>query len=144
MIRTTLALTLGFNVLQRPVMYDSHHDIEVYRDGRLSDEGRQTVTIVGNICESGDKLAVDRTLPVIQQGDVLGVMDAGAYGYSMASNYNHRLRPAEVLIKLDGSDSLIRRRDTLEDLMLGLFRSLPEDNSYTGRDACRLHFCAIL
>lgn len=110
---------LGFNVLQRPVMYDSHHDIEVYRHGKLTDEGRQTVTVVGNICESGDKLAVDRTLPLIEQGDILGVMDAGAYGYSMASNYNHRLRPAEVMIGLDGSDRLIRRRDTLEDLMRG-------------------------
>ncbi len=110
---------LGFNVLQRPVMYDSHHDIEVYRDGKLTDEGRQTVTVVGNICESGDKLAVDRTLPFIRQGDLLGVMDAGAYGYSMASNYNNRLRPAEVMICLDGTDRLVRRRDTLEDLMRG-------------------------
>ncbi len=110
---------LGFNVLQRPVMYDSHHDIEVYHGGKLTDEGRQTVTVVGNICESGDKLAVDRTLPFIRQGDLLGVMDAGAYGYSMASNYNNRLRPAELMIGLDGGDRLIRRRDTLEDLMRG-------------------------
>ena len=108
---------LGFNVLQRPVMYDSHHDIEVYRDGRLTDNGRRTVTVVGNICESGDKLAQERTLPFIELGDILGVMDAGAYGYSMASNYNHRLRPAEVLIGLDGNDRLIRRRDTFDDLM---------------------------
>ena len=110
---------LGQNVLVRPVMYDSHHDIEVYRDGKITDEGRQTVTVVGNICESGDKLAQERTLPIIQIGDILGVMDAGAYGYSMASNYNHRLRPAEVMIGTDGADRLIRRRDTLEDLMRG-------------------------
>jgi diaminopimelate decarboxylase len=110
---------LGFNVLQRPVMYESHHDIEVYRDGLLTDDGRQTVTVVGNICESGDKLAVDRTLPIIRQGDALGVMDAGAYGYSMASNYNNRLRPAEVMIGLDGHDRIIRKRDTMEDLLRG-------------------------
>ena len=108
---------LGFNVLQRPVMYDSHHDIEVYRDGKLTDAGHRTVTVVGNICESGDKLAQERTLPEIAIGDILGVMDAGAYGYSMASNYNHRLRPAEVMIDLTGADRLIRRRDTFEDLM---------------------------
>jgi diaminopimelate decarboxylase len=116
---TYVGTDLGFNVLQRPVMYDSHHDIEVYREGKLSDEGRQTVTVVGNICESGDKLAVDRTLPRVQQGDILGVMDAGAYGYSMSSNYNNRLRPAEVMIGLDGRDKLIRRRDTFEDLLRG-------------------------
>ena len=114
---TYVGTDLGFNVLQRPVMYDSHHDIEVYRGGALTDEGRRTVTVVGNICESGDKLAQERTLPEIQQGDILGVMDAGAYGYSMSSNYNNRLRPAEVLIGLDGSERLIRRRDTLEDML---------------------------
>ena len=110
---------LGFNVLQRPVMYDSHHDIEVYRDGEITFDGMETVTIVGNICESGDKLAIGRTLPTIQENDIIGVMDAGAYGYSMASNYNNRLRPAEVLIQTDGSTRLIRKRDTLEDLIRG-------------------------
>jgi len=109
---------LGFNVLARPVLYDSHHDIEVYKNGELVKDGvREAVTVVGNICESGDIIAKDRRLPHIEEGDVLGIMDAGAYGYSMCSNYNNRLRPAEVLIKEDGSDALIRRRDTLEDLM---------------------------
>ena len=110
---------LGFNVLQRPVMYDSHHDIEVYSKGALQTEGMETVTVVGNICESGDKLAIGRTLPTIEVGDILGVMDAGAYGYSMASNYNNRLRPAEVLITSEGKTRLIRSRDTLEDLIKG-------------------------
>lgn len=108
---------LGFNVLQRPVMYDSHHDIEVYSDGKIQTKGMETVTIVGNICESGDKLAIGRTLPNIELGDIIGVMDAGAYGYAMASNYNNRLRPAEVLITSSGETKLIRRRDTLEDLV---------------------------
>lgn len=113
---TYVGTDIGFNILMRPVLYDSHHDIEVYHNGKLTDEGRRTVTIVGNICETGDKIAEDRTLPLIERGDVLGIMDAGAYGYSMASNYNHRLRPAEVMIGLDGVDRLIRKRDTLEDL----------------------------
>ncbi|MGI6777503.1 MAG: diaminopimelate decarboxylase [Acetivibrionales bacterium] len=109
---------IGFNVLVRPAMYNSHHDIEVYRNGKpVIDTGRQLVTVVGNICESGDIIAKDRELPKICEGDIIGIMDAGAYGFSMASNYNNRLRPAEVLIKEDGKVELIRRRDTLEDLM---------------------------
>ncbi len=108
---------LGFNVLKRPVMYDSHHDIEIYRESDVKSEKSEKVNIVGNICESGDIIAKDRLLPEIFEGDVIGVMDAGAYGYCMASNYNNRLRPAEVLITEDGSAKLIRRRDTLEDIM---------------------------
>lgn len=115
---TYVGTDLGFNVLVRPAMYDSHHDIEVYRKGELvKDENLKAVTVVGNICESGDIIAKDRKLPEIIEGDILGIMDAGAYGYSMSSNYNNRLRPAEVLIKTDGNAVLIRRRDTLEDLM---------------------------
>lgn len=109
---------LGFNVLVRPAMYDSHHDLEVYKNGALQKERRkEPVTIVGNICESGDIMAKDRHIPKVEEGDIIGVMDAGAYGYSMASNYNNRLRPAEVMINMDGSVRLIRRRDTFEDLM---------------------------
>lgn len=109
---------LGFNVLIRPAMYESHHDIEVYREGTLvKDTEYETIDVVGNICESGDIMAHERKLPHIEEGDVLGVMDAGAYGYSMSSNYNNRLRPAEVMIKPDGSTVLIRQRDTLEDLV---------------------------
>ena len=71
---------------------------------------------MGDICESGDILAKKRLLPRMQEGDILGVLDAGAYGYVMASTYNSRLRPAEVLIGEDGKARLIRRRETLEDL----------------------------
>ncbi len=109
---------IGFNVLARPVMYDSHHDIEVYRNGNpLNDSEVEEVTVVGNICESGDIIAKNRELPVINEGDILGIMDAGAYGFAMSSNYNMRLRPAEILIKKDGEPVLIRRRDTFEDLI---------------------------
>ena len=108
---------LGFNVLKRPVMYDSHHDVEIYRSSEVESTKNEKVNIVGNICESGDIIAKDRELPEILEGDILGVMDAGAYGYCMASNYNNRLRPAEVLVTASGEAKLIRRRDTLEDLM---------------------------
>ncbi len=110
---------LGFNVLVRPVMYDAWHDIEVYpQDKEYAYSTEKRVTIVGNICESGDTIASNRKLPALDLGDIIGVMDAGAYGYSMSSNYNNRLRPAEVLIQRDGSHRLIRRRDTLDDLLL--------------------------
>lgn len=107
----------GFNVLQRPIMYDSYHGVEVYRGSEVKSEKTEEVTVVGNICESGDILAKDRTLPEIFEGDVLGVLDAGAYGFTMASNYNNRLRPAEVLIRENGETVLIREREELEDLM---------------------------
>ncbi len=109
---------LGFNVLVRPVMYESYHDIEIYpHDNRALAAEEETVHVVGNICESGDYIAYERQLPQIMEGDILGIMDAGAYGYSMSSNYNNRLRPAEVLIDCNGDHRLIRRRDTYEDLM---------------------------
>ncbi len=116
---TYVGTDLGFNVLKRPVMYDSHHDVEVYRRDNVPSLNSHPVTIVGNICESGDIIAKDRLLPQVLQDDVLGIMDAGAYGYCMASNYNNRLRPAEVLIDSEGNHRLIRRRDSLEDLLRG-------------------------
>ena len=109
---------LGFNVLARPMLYDSWHDLVAYRDGQpLDDPQTKSVTVVGNICESGDIIAADRKLPPLRSGDLLAVLDAGAYGYSMSSNYNNRLRPAEVLVREDGSSMLIRCRETLEDLL---------------------------
>lgn len=108
---------LGFNVLIRPVMYDSHHDIEIYRNNDTPSSRKEIVTIVGNICETGDYIAKERLLPEIFEGDIIGVLDAGAYGIVMSSNYNNRLRPAEVLIKENGDPMLVRRRDTFEDLI---------------------------
>ena len=108
---------IGFNALQRPIMYDSHHDIEVYSmDAKDNTIG--PLTVVGNICESGDILAKDRILPTsTAKGDLIAMMDAGAYGYSMASCYNQRFRPAEVLIGATGTVTQIRKRDTFEDLI---------------------------
>jgi len=112
-----LGCDIGFNALQRPIMYDSHHDIEIYsRDAKSAT--LMPLTVVGNICESGDILAKDRMLPsTTSHGDLIAMMDAGAYGYSMASCYNQRFRPAEVLICSDGSVKQIRKRDTFEDLL---------------------------
>lgn len=103
---------IGFNVLARPVMYDSHHDIEVYNNAAENEE----ITVVGNICESGDIIAKDRSIPKVTEGDIIGILDAGAYGYVMASNYNNRLRPAEIFIRENGEVVLTRKRDELEDL----------------------------
>lgn len=107
---------IGFNVMMRHVLYDSYHEIEVLSDGKPTGEIGD-VTIVGNICESGDMLASDRNMGPVTEGNIIAVKNAGAYGYSMSSNYNSRLRPAEVLIAEDGSVKLIRKADTLQSLM---------------------------
>lgn len=109
---------IGMNVLVRPSMYDSWHDIEVLHCGKVvSRDELAEQTVTGNICESGDLLAKDRLLPKINIGDLVCVLDTGAYGWSMCSTYNSRPRPAEVMICKDGSVKQIRRRETVEDLM---------------------------
>ena len=110
---------VGMNVLVRPSMYDSWHDIEIIRDGKVAGRDNaeyEKVTVCGNICESGDVLCKDRELPKVKDNDLICVLDAGAYGYSMCSSYNTRLRPAEVMVCSDGSVKLIRRRETFEDM----------------------------
>ena len=109
---------IGMNTLIRPSTYGSWHDIELYRDGSIVESDvTETVTVVGNICESGDILAKDRDLPPLQIGDIICVLDAGAYGYAMSSAYNNRPQPAEVLICEDGTVRLIRKQETIEDLL---------------------------
>jgi len=103
----------GMNDLLRPALYRSYHEILPVE--RLSGEKR-CADVVGPLCETGDFLAQDRGLPELQAGDLLAVMSAGAYGYVLASNYNSRPRPAEVLVGGDGS-RLIRRRENIEDLI---------------------------
>jgi len=102
----------GLNHLIRPMLYGSYHGIvNVSRP-----EGKKRIyTVVGYICET-DTFAWDRLLPEMQEGDVLAFLNAGAYGFSMASNYNSRPRPAEVFVK-DGKAMLVRRRETVEDLL---------------------------
>ena len=116
--KTYAGTDIGMNVLMRPVLYDSYHEVLVYRDGIYVEPSAndKEITVTGNICETGDIIAKERVLPEMQRGDLICVMDAGAYGYSMASNYNARLRPAEVLITKDGEARLIRRREKFTDL----------------------------
>jgi len=101
----------GMNHLIRPMMYDSHH--EMVNISNL-DAHTRVYAVVGYICET-DTLGWNVTLSEVSENDVIAIKNAGAYGFSMSSNYNSRLRPAEVLI-LDGKAHLIRRRETLEDL----------------------------
>lgn len=116
-IKTTVStvfagLDTGLNHLIRPMFYNAHHTIE----NVSNPEGRPRIyTIVGYICET-DTFGVNRRLAEVREGDVLAFRNAGAYGFTMASNYNSRFRPAEVLI-WRGKDYLIRRRETLDDLL---------------------------
>jgi len=108
---TFVGVNSGLNHLIRPMMYDAWHDIVNISNPTGS---HKLYTVVGYICET-DTFASDRKLNEVREGDILAIKNAGAYGYSMASNYNSRLRPAEVLI-LGGQTRLIREREKLEDL----------------------------
>lgn len=101
--------------LIRPSLYQAHHEIVPLEKS----DGKMTVGhIVGPVCESADVMAKDRELPELSVGDKLAVMTAGAYGMVMASNYNARLRPAEVVVAVDGESwSIARQRETLDDLL---------------------------
>ena len=102
----------GFNHLIRPMMYDAYHHIE-----NISNQNgtERIYTVVGNICET-DTFAWDRTITEVREGDYLVFYNAGAYGFEMSSNFNSRLKPAEVLVK-DGKAKLIRRADIFDDLL---------------------------
>ncbi|MDR1577385.1 MAG: diaminopimelate decarboxylase [Deltaproteobacteria bacterium] len=105
----------GMNDLIRPSLYGSYHVIKPVKD---LDRPLTQVNVVGPICESGDFLAQDRALPLVEAGETLAVFGAGAYGFSMSSNYNSRPRPAEVLVS-GSTCRVIRARETSEDLIRG-------------------------
>lgn len=105
----------GMNDLIRPSLYQAYH--QVFSDPRR-DVG-PAADLVGPVCESGDFFARERALPVFKPTDLCVLASAGAYSFSMSSNYNSRPRPAEVLIRRSGDADLIRRRETLEDLIRG-------------------------
>lgn len=111
--KTFVNVDAGFNILIRPAMYDSYHEVLVANKADCACAGVYTVT--GPICETGDILAADRELSEVSAGDVIAVLDAGAYGYSMSSQYNSRPRCAEVLVNGDKAE-LMRRAETYEDL----------------------------
>jgi len=112
-------LDTGLNHLIRPMFYGSYHGIR-----NISNPGgrQKTYTVVGNICET-DTFAEDRLLNEVRENDILVFENAGAYGFEMASNYNSRFKPAEVLVK-NGKAHLIRRRDGLEDLLKNIVEIL--------------------
>lgn len=105
----------GMNDLLRPSLYNAYHEIIPVRQSRSR---KVRVDVVGPICESGDFLGKDRMLPRLEQGDLLAVMSAGAYGYVMSSNYNVRCRVAEVMVRGKQS-SVVRGRETFTDLVRG-------------------------
>jgi diaminopimelate decarboxylase len=113
--KTFVITDAAMNDLIRPVLYQAFHEIVPVAPRRSS---RKTIAdVVGPVCETGDFFARDRELPSLKPGDLVAILDAGAYGMSLASNYNSRPRPAEVLV--EGKRArLIRRRETIEDMLV--------------------------
>ena len=108
----------GMNDLMRPSLYQAHHEI-IPVSRRDKQAGRMVKSdIVGPICESGDFLAKDRQMPLLVSGDLLAVMSAGAYGFSMSSNYNSRPRVAEIMV-IKGKSCVTKRRESYKDLLRG-------------------------
>ena len=111
-----LIVDAAMNDLIRPALYGAQH--EIIPVARGAEAVTETADIVGPVCETGDFFARDRELPAVDEGDLLAILDAGAYGMALASNYNTRPRPAEVLV--DGrSVKLIRKRESVADLLRG-------------------------
>ncbi|MDD5448265.1 MAG: diaminopimelate decarboxylase [Actinomycetota bacterium] len=120
--RNIMVVDAGMSDILRPTLYHAEHKIAPV----LNQEDAPSVKadIVGPLCEAGDFIAIDRAVPRLKKDDLLAVFDAGAYGFSMSSNYNSRLRPPEVLVS-GRKAYLIRRRDTFEDLVRN--EAIPKD-----------------
>ncbi|MFH0776341.1 MAG: diaminopimelate decarboxylase [Patescibacteria group bacterium] len=112
--KTFVGVDAGMQTLLRPMLYDAWHEILV--DGKLGKSNSQKVSVVGPICENTDQLARDRLLPKIAEKDLLAILDVGAYGFGMASNYNTRAKPAEVLVN-GSSAEVIRAREGLSEII---------------------------
>lgn len=112
--KTFVITDAGMNDLIRPALYQAHHEILPVQQPRT--KATLTADIVGPVCESGDFFARDRVLPSVKPGDLVVLLDAGAYGMSLTSNYNTRPRPAEILVD-DTKAHVIRRRETMRDLL---------------------------
>jgi diaminopimelate decarboxylase len=111
--KTFVITDAAMTELIRPALYQAHHEIVPVRPRA----GKPlAVDVVGPVCESGDFFARDRKLAPLETGDLVAILDAGAYGMAQSSNYNTRLRPAEVLVE-GGKARLIRRRETMADLL---------------------------
>jgi diaminopimelate decarboxylase len=109
-----LIVDAAMNDLLRPSLYGAYHEIVPVQNS--STRGTETTDVVGPICETGDFLARDREFPRTEEGDLLAILDAGAYGSTLSSNYNTRGRAAEVLVDGKGS-RLIRKRESSDDQM---------------------------
>ena len=116
--KTFLIVDAAMNDLIRPSLYGAYHEIKPVRDLREKGRKQVLVDVVGPVCESGDFLAKDRMMLLAEPGELLAVMSAGAYGFSMASNYNSRLRIPEVLVR-EGEIHVIRAREAYPDLVRG-------------------------
>ncbi|MEI6655253.1 MAG: hypothetical protein WCP45_10825 [Verrucomicrobiota bacterium] len=114
--KTFKIVDAGMNDLIRPALYEGHHEIVPL--AQPTSEERVVVDVVGPICESGDFFCQDRALPDFHPGECVALMSAGAYGFAMASNYNSRPLPAEVLVE-GGTATLVRKRQALDDLIAG-------------------------
>lgn len=114
--KTFKIVDAGMNDLIRPALYEGHHEIVPLEVPDA--DGRVKMDVVGPICESGDFFCQDRELPDFQPGELVALMSAGAYGFVMASNYNSRPLPAEILVE-GATATLIRKRQTLDDLIAG-------------------------
>lgn len=114
--KTFKIVDAGMNDLIRPALYEGHHEIVPLKEPASAELHK--VDVVGPICESGDFFCQDRELPDFQPGDYIALMSAGAYGFAMASNYNSRPLPAEILVEGDTA-TVIRKRQTLEDVIAG-------------------------
>lgn len=113
-VRNYLAVDGGMSDNIRPALYQAKYDAAVAN--KMTAEATTTYTVAGKCCESGDKLIEDISLPSVEAGDILAVFCTGAYGYSMASNYNRLPRPAVVFVE-DGSHRVVIKRETYEDLV---------------------------
>jgi diaminopimelate decarboxylase len=109
-----MVVDAAMNDLLRPALYAAHHEIVPVERNSKANPG--VFDVVGPVCETGDFFARDRELPELAEGDLVAILDTGAYGFSLSSNYNSRPRPAEVLVNGRRS-KLIRRRETLSDLL---------------------------
>lgn len=110
--RNYVGVDACMSALMRPALYGAYHHIEV--PGK-EDQPREVVDVVGSLCENNDKFAVQRSLPRVQDGDLLVIQDTGAHGHAMGFNYNGRLRPKELLLRQDGRVELVRRAERVED-----------------------------
>jgi diaminopimelate decarboxylase len=111
-----LVVDAAMNDLIRPVLYSAYHEIVPVAQNPDSMENSEVLDVVGPVCETGDFFARDRAFPPVAEGDLLAILDVGAYGMALASNYNSRLRPPEVLVTRK-SAKLIRRREKMSDLL---------------------------